>query len=413
MTLKLTQKLTIALLVGLFVLSGCSQQLSSDPQSEPSTQNEYDGIVYKGLLLKNVSENEWGWHIRALSKELDIEMGVLESNEKFRDAIIPVNFYLKRGDVKLLFKGNVDRLDAEHLMYPETANITYKVYKDNKEINLEKTPFTYRRGGPYLDLNELLEALEIKYFKDGATTYIDSDGKTEILGKVLTRRNIESNDNKNIDLQLVYYYKKLNDPNYDRIDFVVNGNQNSPVKIYDEKKRGSSEYYQNGMVDYLNYKNEDFIQVALEKDTVIFRYEDGRLVPIFTKANYEKYLGGSLTLETYENGKSIYIDKVNDVTKEIQINNPEPNLIFNLNISDFGRMEQDYATNKLKLIAHADAIYDGKTFFSIELEFIYNGSIFVPSLVTSTDWARYGNDKRNEKLIESMKDYRWFEYRIQ
>lgn len=383
-------------------------------ESIPSPpENEFSGIVYKGYILKNLRENEWGWYIPALANELDIEMVVEEDkNDIYSKWEIPVNFYLKRGDVTLSFKGDIDKLDDVYLNAPHMATITYKVFKENRELVLKKQPLTYRKGGPYIDLIELLEALEIKYFTDGSTIYLDTGGKTEILGKVLDSRSVELSSKETVNLKLIYNYRSSNDPGYKDIELLINGKKDTGVKVFDEFSRGSSEYYRYGTVEYLNYSGEDLVQVILGNDTAVYKYEKGKLFPLFTRDDYIQYLGGSLVLKTGENGMSVFIDRVNGFRKEFELKDVKPNSIFDVNIRSFGRIETDILGKQLKMVAVAGAVCNGRVFFSVQIEFIYDGNAFIPLKIVSIDEARYDQDKTGEKLIDSMEEYKRFEYHL-
>ncbi|MDK2984519.1 MAG: hypothetical protein PWQ96_161 [Clostridia bacterium] len=370
-------------------------------------EDEYSGIVYNGYLLKNIWEDEFGWDIPYLSSQLGIKM--VEQESEYPDAILPINFYLQSEQTRLSFKGNVYPQRADYLSFPEGANIDYKVFKDDKEIKLEHTPFTFHGRAPHGDLLEILNALEIEYFKEGSTIYVYSDKPTEIKGKILTESTIELGSNQTLNVKLVYNYQDSENPNYQNIKLLVNGNEST---IFDEKNPGSSKYYRNGMVEYHEFQGEEFIQVRLDNDTVVYKYQDGELLPVFTKKDYQQYLNGNLSLETDIEGNAVFIDKVNGFKQQVSLSGAKPNAIFNLNIRQFSRLEVPYSGEKLTLTADAGAVYNGKYFFNLQIEYLYNGKKFIPTRIFSNDTAKMSEDKRDGKLVDSIEDYRRFEYEL-
>lgn len=384
-----------------------------DERLPQSIETEHNGIVHKGYFLKYLRSNEFGWDIFTVCDVLGIKVVVLEDKYNIhKEWNIPINFYIEKGNVKLAFKGDVDSLHEIYIKTPYMAGINYKVIKNNKEIVLRDIPKNFKARGPCMDIYELLDALEIKYHTYKSTIYIDSDAQTPILGEIFSDSRIRLDSKQEVAFKLVNNYKSSNDRNYKSIELIVNGEKSVTIQRFDESDRGNTDYYYSGSIDYLNYNGEDFIQVNLGKDTNVYKYKDGELIPVLKKDSYQKYLNGNFTLETDENSKCTFIDKVNGVIKEVECKGAKPNSIYNVGISYFGRMEYDIQKDKFKLVANVGSITDGRYFFTAEIEFVYNGYTFIPAIIRSTNWAKFGEDKSNEKRIESMDEYRWFEYEV-
>ncbi len=384
-----------------------------------NTNDELNGIVYKGYLLKDVRENEWGWSIPAISKALDITYVV--DNSQIPDAIVPINFTLQRESTKLTFKGNViANKDLKipkgaYLTEPEAANLSYRVYKNGKELSFEKAPYTIKAGGPYVDLDELLQALNISYVKQNKTYYIDEKKPTTIIGKVLINQTIQLDDHKKLPIKLIYDYDNLENYRYRKIDLIVNNHKNRPITIYTAIQPGSYPYYRDAIFSYQTYKGLDLLQLelGLGHDTIIYKVNNDQLTPIFTKEYYQQFLNDNLYLETDKYGHITYVDKKSDYKHPIAIDQTlAPNSIYKLHSQIMDSMKLDVPNNQLKLVIMAGAFHQGKNIFTIYLEFIYNGQSFVPSKAYSIDWKKRDQAKISGKNIKSNLDYARFEYSL-
>ncbi|MBI2874473.1 MAG: hypothetical protein HYY09_05260 [Firmicutes bacterium] len=397
------------------------EHLAGDMLSSPPG-GEYAGIVYQGYLLKTLWENEWGWNIPLLAKELDMTFNVLEPEEdpRFIDSLVPVDFALERGGVKLTFKGDVERLsDPRYLSIPETAGLSYSAFKDSRVVEMKKDPLTYRTAGPYGDLNELLDMLEVSYFQDGPTIYLDARGKTPILGKKLAQASVGIGEGLHqLSLELLYDYKGENNPGYKRIRLLVSGaGGDRELTVFDERNPGSSMYYRDGSIERISYQGDELVQLNLGMDTVVFLHRAGELIKIFSPEDYRRFLGGNLVLETDQVGNAVFVDRFNGFQKALGPVGSPPNSSYDLHVISFGRITEDIPSRKLKLIADAGAVHEGRHLFLVQIEFVYEqdrqGSPgFTPVRIHATDWAKFDQDKRDGKPIRSMEEYRLFDYEI-
>lgn len=376
-----------------------------------TAKDEFRDVVYQGYLYKCLYENEWGWNLCELCSTLGINMVIQEDkNGIYKNWAIPINFYVEKKGIKLAFEGDMGSLDGFDIKNPYMASIRYKVYKDGKEILLKHVPLTYRSGGPYMDIKELLGLFEISYYTDADTLYIDSMAPTDVKGKIFFDGNVALDSGKKVYCKLIYTYKNNNDTGYSSVELHFNDGREQKIPLFTEDHRGSAEYYDGGGIDHISIKGEDFIQVNLSQDTFIYKYLNGQLIYVFSEREYKKYFKGNFALEGDTDGKYIYTDKLNKIRRELVCDDVKPRTAYKISVISFDRLEQDVNNNSLNLVLNAGVIEGEKQIFGFSLTFVYDGKAFIPSKVVSIDWKKFGADKQNGKDIRSMSDYRYFEY---
>jgi hypothetical protein len=375
----------------------------------PIPDYEFDGVVYQGYIYRGLYENEWGWRLGAICNTLGIRM-VMQDDEHgiYEKHNIPIDFYLEKGNIRLTFKADTDTIDEWYINNPHMATIQYRVYRDGREIPMNKTPITYRAGGPYMDLKELLYLLEIDYAEEPDNIYMDSSVPTQIKGKVLFDGIIDL-DSQKVSCKLLYNYKGGDNPVNKDIKLVVGGEEKNTIILFDEETRGSTDYYYDGGINVIDFKGEQFVQVNLNRDTFIFKYTREGLVPIFSRSNYEDIFLGDIYIKRYEGEKSIYVDEINGFQKEFECRDIQPFSKYIISPLCFERVRHDVKNNRLGLVLRAGIVRKGKTIFSYDIDFNYKGNTFTPSEVVSTNWEKFNKDKENGKSI-NMADYLHFKY---
>ncbi len=370
---------------------------------------ELDGIAAGGYVLKNIWEDEYGWDVFRLCRELGIRFQASKP-AAFAKSVVPVDFTLSSGKTVLTFKGDTSRTKPEYMQYPESANLAYQAYRNGKKLSLQA--FSNRGRNPHiLDPEALLRALDLNVKKVGATLYVDAGGKERIKGKLLDHR-ILNVSGKSLDLKLVYAYKDLQSFQYKSIGLMINdGVRQWTVPLFDAQHPGSSSYYASGFIEALNFSgNLHLVQVQLDGDTFIFELKDDRLLPVFSLSNYKTYLEGNLLLQTDGNGNHFFADRLDGILEPVKLPAadklpPASDLVMELNF--FG-VEQTPADGKIHLSAGAYARYKGRNVFTATLEYGFNGETFVPERVFSIDGEKWNQLKMQEKL-QNSKDYMRFD----
>ncbi len=414
--------LLIALILAVSggVLYGCagsgdgmekSIQVPAAPPVEKTLYNDNTGIAAKeepaayrlvyGGYIYPVRRLD-GWDIRDLSQKTYTQMKILEGNET------PRRFELVRGQVSLTFIGQGDE-----------RTMTYRVFKDGKELEMDYSPHKYRGMGPFIELDAFLESLEIKHYTDEATklVYIDSDKPTEILGEKMYSGEISLAPGDRYEAEVDYDYVKPGGPEYEKITFSLKGKNNFNIILFDQANPGNSKSYENVQVNQVQYEGNDFIQVVLNAqgrsngDMVVFKYADGKLGPVFTKADYSRFMNtADIMLETDENGGCSFVDKLNGIKKEVGYKDLTPNSIFPVRRFWFNAPQYVQADNSLVIAATADSVYNGSLFFEISFQFKYNGTAFIPVKAEALDSKKFIEDKNSGKSIEPLSKYKIFEY---
>lgn len=356
--------------------------------TQPSPK-ESSGVEYKGYILDSYDLLYGSLGVPSLErvcKSLDIKMTPVydkaeqENMDTGNGCFPPYMIYVERGGVKLTFKTIGSRDDYyKNISFP---GVLYKVYKDGKEVSFKSV--NCYKGTIYLSsLEELMSALEIKRFTDNlkGITYVDSDSPVDIEGRILARNEAELAPGQKSTIQLVYNYDPARIPNYRNIELEILGPENCCEKVFSVYVYGRSVYYQHGTAWVYNIGGDTLIQVSLSEtpmdgnvDTVIYKYSDGQLTPVFPTADYEQYLDGKLTLESDDTGNCTFHDKVNGISQPVDLKSEKPNTIFNVDIRD-ERLEMDPSTGKNELVVRGSAVY--KTYF-FHLTMIYDKGRFKP-----------------------------------
>lgn len=358
--------------------------------TQPSPK-ESGGVEYKGYILDSYDllYGSLGFlSLERVCKSLDINMTPVydKTEQKNMDTgngrFPPYLIYVERGGIKLTFQAIGSRDDYyKNISFP---GVLYKVYKDGKEVSF-KSANCYK-GTVYLSsLEELLSALEIKHFTDNskAITYIDSDGPVDIEGRILARNEAELTPGQKSTIQLIYNYDPDRMPNYRNIELEILGPKNCCEKVFSVYVCGRAVYYQYGTAWVYNMGGDTLIQVSLSEtpmdgnvDTVIYKYSDGQLTTVFSKADYEQYLDGKLTLESDDTGNCTFYDRVNEISQPVDLKSEKPNTVFNVDIRD-ERLETDPSTGKYVLVVRGSAVY--KTyFFHLTMIYKYDKGRFKP-----------------------------------
>lgn len=370
------------------------QQVQKEFLNERITQpspKESSGVEYKGYILDSYDLLYGALGILSLEKvckSLDIKMTPVydkpeqENRETGMGRFPPYMIQMERDGVKLTFKAIGSKEDYYKNM--PFAGVLYKAYKEDKEVSFESV--NCYKGTVYLSsLEELLSALEIKYFTDHSRgiTYVGSEEPVDIEGRILARREIELVPGQSSRIQLVYNYHPNKTPNYRNIELEILGPNNCYAKVFSVYDYGRSNYYEHGTIGVCNIDGDTLIQVSLSEtpmdgnvDTVIYKYFDGQLRPVFSKADYERYLDGNLTLESDDTGNCTFFDRVNGISRPVGLKSERCNTAFTVDIRD-ERLEMNSSTGKNELVVRGSAV-NKTNFFFLTMRYKYDKGRFVP-----------------------------------
>jgi hypothetical protein len=374
-------------------------------------EDEFFGLVYQGYVRKDMWEGDWGWDLKKLCEILNINM-VIEDDAYgiYSKYNIPINFYLEINKTRLVFKGDTGNLNEIELKNPDQALISYKVFKNGKEMVMLQAPVTFKMYGPGIEVRELLKMLDINYYEDAHNIYMSSTSPTEIKGKILFDSWITLNSGKKLSSQLIYSYAGNHDPNYSSIEMHINDGVEHVIKLFDENNLGSETYYDCGYLQAISFGGEDFIEANLARDTFIFKYADRQLSGVFSRNEYQNYLDGNFKIEGREDGFCLFTDRMNNFSKVIICDDVKPKTTYCVSPLLFYGLAQDHRKNEFVLQVDEGTVQDGKWLFSFTIEFIYDDKQFVPATVSATNQKQYYADKADGKDVSSMTNYRYFEY---
>jgi len=369
--------------------------------------DEYEGVVYNGLLWKDLRPNEFeAWPLNRISRDLDIAMTVPDNPPEYKDAIIPLKILLGNASVAFaLDTGNVK--NAIDLQFPERANAVYSVSKNGKTQQLKKPPFIYRGSGPYVDLKEFLTLMDLDYAESGQTLYVGSRGSGEIKGKVMSHDVFQTRDPEDADVKLIYLYDPANIPRYRTIELVIGGER---VVLFDNDRPGRSAYYNSGSAEFAEYQGETFLQVHLDQDTVILKKISGQWKPIFSATQYAAFDSGRFSLKIEADGSASFVDTIRHAEHHVHASGGTPGKVYPVTIQGFARdMSVD---GPFSIVAQIGAREEGRIVFSGQVRFVYNGDTLVPAEIASWDEQKYGQDKAAGKTILTKDDYLQFRYSL-
>jgi hypothetical protein len=371
------------------IIQNVQKTIQNERISPPFSKDE-SGIVYEGYLLSSYDSlygSIGGFNLERFCESLDIEMVPMKDTPndkpeyKYEANWLPSSISVTKGDAKLTLKvkGSVDEY-FKNTHYPQ---VPYLVYKNGKLVK-SITVFQYKGEFYFNSLEELLNAIEIKYFTDRlkGITYVGSDKETEIKGRLLDSKEIELKPGEKSTVKLLYNYDTNNKPNYKEIELRFEGKENFAFNVFNEYNRGRSDYYYYGTLTECKVNKDTLLQVSLSDaptegniDAAIYKYVSNDLVPVFNKNDYEKLLSGNMTLETDNSGNCTFNDKLNNVNQALDIKSDKQNAIFTVDIRD-ERIEQD-STGKCLLLIRASAV-DKVHFFYVTIESEYIGGRFHP-----------------------------------
>ncbi len=352
---------------------------------------ESSGVEYGGYILDSYDLLYGALgppSLEKVCKSLDIKMTPVYAGTGQEDSgsgsLSPSMVNVERGGVMLTFKAAGSKDDDYKSKSSPEGNVAYKVYKAGKEVSF-RSVYSHH-GTIYLSSQEeLLAALGIKYYTDNAKgiTYVGSNGPVDIEGRILARTEAELVPGKKSTLQLVYNYDPARMPNYRNIQLEILGPGNCFEKVFSVYDYGRSLYYEWGTVQVFHVNGDTLIQVSLSEtpmdgnvDTVIYRYSGGGLATVFSKADYEPYLDGKLTLESDELGNCVFYDRVNGINRPVALKAERSSAAFNVDIRD-ERLEMDYSTGENVLAVRGSAIYK-TNFFFLTMLYHYDKGRFRP-----------------------------------
>ena len=266
-------KQTVVFFILMFMLVGCGENSvpiiqavqTQQPAQSPGVKqaptytkavppDEYDGFVYRGMLRKDLRDSGFGGSLIAVSKAFGIPVVEMEKPKKFKDIVVPYELNVGNKGKEVTF--TLDTSYKEGLKYlksAEGADATYIVLQNGHQVQMKSPPFTHHGGAINIQPLEMLQLLHIGYAQEGQTFYIDKEEKSRIDGKVLFDNKVMLGNDKETDVKLIYQYDPASKPNYEKVELIIDG---VSVILFDHGHKGSSDYYQNGLIEAISFKGD-------------------------------------------------------------------------------------------------------------------------------------------------------------
>jgi hypothetical protein len=389
------------------------QVLQATIKSKEIPADEFTGVVYNDQLLKDLqySDIDGVFSLAGICQDLQIPMIKSENPPQYKDIVVPYQIRLSYEKVTVTVMLDTSNKETmKHLNSEEAADAAYIVRKNGKLVQMKLQPFVHHGSGPYINLEELLELLEIEHTQKGQLLLIGIEQSAlNINSKLLFQKKIKPAGKIDENVRLIYEYDLANKPYYKRIVLQIG---DEPIILLDQNHKGSSNYYQGGYIEVIPFNGEDFLQVHLDEDTMIFKKNAGGWKLIFSNEQYKQYQEGSLTLKTSFNGTALFVDSINKVEKKVNAVLGAPNTLYKMQVQSMGYLNLDERQQILELTADLAARNEGRTIFIAHIHFVYNGETLIPKEITSLDDYKLGTDKSNGKNIISTEEYLQFDYLV-
>jgi hypothetical protein len=417
----------LVVLIYIIILFGCGEKTEparqaiqmQQPTPSPKVKQapaykkavqpyEYDGFVYRGLLHKELRDSGFGWSLQDVAKTFEIPFLETAKPKEYKDFVVP--YKIRVGNKKEAVTFQLDTSHKEALKYlksAEGADASYIVMKNGRQVEMKSPPFAHHGSAINIQPMELLQLLHINYVQEGQTFYIGQEAKSPIEGKVLFDHKMMITNKKETDVKLIYHYNQASKPNYEKVDLIIDGES---VILFDNNRKGSSDYYENGLVEAVSFNGNTLLKVNLDEDIVILKRTGDRWERVFSPDQYRSFRQDNLSLMIAPDGTGTFIDHIHQLEHKVSVTGGSPNTSYQIGFMFFESFEMDEAQKELAISADLSAQDKGRSIFNMKIRFIYDGTTFIPIRMASWDDGKYGADKAAGKSIKSIDEYQQFSY---
>jgi hypothetical protein len=371
---------------------------------------EYDGFVYRGMLLKDLRDSGFGWPLIAVSKAFGIPVVEMEKPMAYKDIVVPYGLNVgNKGDAVTFTLDTSHKEGLKYLNSAEGAEASYIVQQKGHQVQMKSPPFSHHGGDINIQPLEMLQLLHIGYAQEGQTVYVGQEVKSRIDGKILFDNKVMLGKDKETDVKLIYQYDQASKPNYDKVELIIDGES---VILFDHDHKGSYDYYQNGLIEAISFNGDTLLKINLDEDVVILKRTSDRWERAFAPDQYNSLRQGKLSLLIDSEGTGSFLDSIHRLEHKVSAGSGSPNTIYPIDFMYFGHFETDEAQKELAITADLSARNEGRIIFNMKIRFVFDGTTFTPIRMSSWDDAKYGADKGSGKKITSMDDYLQFSYSL-
>jgi hypothetical protein len=372
--------------------------------------DEYDGFVYQGMLRKDLRDSGFGWPLIALSKAFGIPVVEMEKPKEYKDIVVPYGLNVgNKGEAVTLTLDTSHIEGLKYLISAEGAEASYIVLQKGHQVQMKSPPFTHHGGAINIQPLEMLQLLHISYAQEGQTIYIGQEEKSRIDGKILFDNKVMLGNDKETDVKLIYQYDPASKPNYEKVELTID---RESVILFDHDHKGSSDYYQNGLIEAISFKGDTLLKINLDEDVVILKRTSGHWERAFSPDQYSSFRQGNLSLLIDSEGTGTFIDSFLHLEHKVSAGGGSSNTTYPIDFMSFGHFEADEVQKELVITADLSARNEGRSIFNMKIRFMFDGTTFTPIHMASWDDAKYGSDKGSGKKIKSLDDYLQFSYSL-